>query len=143
MNEAALENLLRDDFFSRPPPKSLDRNDFDRDGVKHLTPEDGAATLSAFTVQCVVLAQNHFPAPPRRWCVTGGGRHNTHLMQLLADAFKVPVVPVEEVRWDGDLLEAEAFAFLAIRSVLGLPLSWPSTTGVDAPISGGQLFTHS
>jgi anhydro-N-acetylmuramic acid kinase len=142
VNEAILEEFLKNKFFGRLPPKSLDRNNFGRDGVKHLSVEDGAATLSAFTVQSVVLAQHHFPAP-RRWCVTGGGRHNTHLMRLLEDAFKVPVVPVEDVGWDGDLLEAEAFAFLAIRSSLGLPLSWPSTTGVDAPISGGRLFTHS
>jgi anhydro-N-acetylmuramic acid kinase len=105
-----------------------------------LSPEDGAATLSAFTARSVALSRAHMPAPPRRWLVCGGGRHNAHLLSLLGRELAVPVTPVETVGWRGDSLEAEAFAFLAVRSLRGLPLSLPSTTGVPGPLTGGRLF---
>jgi anhydro-N-acetylmuramic acid kinase len=79
------------------------------------------------------------PAPPLRWLICGGGRRNPALMAMLADALGVPVEPVEAVGWNGDGVEAQAFAFLAVRSVLGMPLSLPSTTGVRAPQTGGEL----
>ncbi|WP_354075044.1 anhydro-N-acetylmuramic acid kinase [Constrictibacter sp. MBR-5] len=134
-----LQRLLDNGYFGRPPPKSLDRNDFSGDAVFGLSVEDGAATLTAFTVASVARALRHLPAPPKRWLVTGGGRHNPVLMQMLADDLAVPVDPVEAVGWDGDAIEAQAFAFLAVRSLRGLPLSLPSTTGVPAPTTGGVL----
>lgn len=134
-----LQRLLDHDYFGRPAPKSLDRNDFSSDAVFGLSLEHGAATLTAFTVASVARALRHLPAPPTRWLVTGGGRHNPVLMRLLADEFAVPVDPVEAVGWDGDAIEAQAFAFLAVRSLRGLPLSLPSTTGVPAPTTGGVL----
>ena len=82
------------------------------------------------------------PRPARRWLVTGGGRRNGHLMGRLAATLGVPVDPVEAVGWDGDFLEAQAFAYLAVRSLRGLPLSLPTTTGVARPMPGGQLFRY-
>jgi len=126
-------------YFARPAPKSLDRGDFRLPDLAGLATADGAATLTAFTVEAVALALAQLPAPPRRWLVTGGGRHNAELMRLLAERLGVPVAPVEAVGWRGDALEAEAFAFLAVRSLRGLPLSLPSTTGVARPTTGGVL----
>ncbi len=135
-----LARLLAHPFFDRPPPKSLDRNAFDLSVVEGLPLADGAATLAAFTARSVARAREHLPGPPRRWLVAGGGRHNATLMALLTAALDgVPVDPVEAVGWQGDALEAQAFAFLAVRSLDGLPLSLPSTTGVPAPMRGGVL----
>jgi anhydro-N-acetylmuramic acid kinase len=92
------------------------------------------------TAAAVAAAVRHFPGPAREWLVTGGGRHNPALMDALRRRLRVPVRPVEAVGWNGDALEAQAFAYLAVRSILGLPLSLPSTTGVRQPTRGGQLF---
>lgn len=131
--------LLDNPFFALPPPKSLDRNDFPLSAVEGLSLPDGAATLAAFTVASVALSRAHLPATPRRWLVTGGGRHNATLMTGLRQALNVSVDPVESVGWDGDALEAELFGFLAMRSLRGLPLSLPATTGVPYPMPGGVL----
>ena len=140
VDETVLHRLLENKFFSRPPPKSLDRNEFNIMGLQELSLEDGAATLSAFTAESVVLALQQFQSLPSQIIVTGGGRHNSHIMGLLAKRINLPVDPVEVVGWNGDLLEAEAFGYLAIRSALNLPISWPKTTGVKKPLTGGQLF---
>ena len=132
-----LDALLTQPYFTRRPPKSLDRLDFDLAALSGLSPSDGAATLAAFTCHAVARARDHLPALPRRWLVTGGGRHNDALMQTLAQLLAVPVAPVESVGWDGDALEAQAFGFLAVRSLRGLPLSFPTTTGVARPMPGG------
>lgn len=140
VDEARLAALLDNAYFLKSPPKSLDRDDFDAGILDGLNAADGAATLTAFTAQAVGRATEHFPAAPKRWLVCGGGRHNGTLMRSLAEVLQAPVDPVEAVGWDGDLLEAQAFGFLAIRSRLGLPLSLPTTTGVSEPLSGG--VTH-
>jgi len=132
--------LLAHGFFARRPPKSLDRNDFATLDVDALGVADGAATLVACTVAAVAAAARHFPAPPLRWIVTGGGRRNRTLMEGLATALGAPVVSAEDVGWDGDALEAQAFGFLAVRARHGLPLSLPETTGVPEPMPGGRLF---
>jgi len=134
-----LATLLDNPYFDRPPPKSLDRDDFDLLPLRGLDAAVGAATLVAFTVEAVAQARAHFPAPVGRWLVCGGGRHNGTMMRRLADALAVPVEPVEAVDWQGDVLEAQAFAFLAVRSLCGLPLSLPGTTGVPAPQTGGTV----
>jgi anhydro-N-acetylmuramic acid kinase len=134
-----LARLLTNPYFDRPPPKSLDRNDFPLDAVEGLSLEDGAATLAAFTIESVAAARLHLATTPRRWLVTGGGRHNGTLMAGLRAALGVPVDPVEAAGWDGDSLEAQAFGFLAVRSLRGLPLSVPTTTGVPEPMTGGVL----
>ena len=139
VHEGTLAQLMDNDYFALKPPKSLDRNDFPVDVVDGLSQEDGAATLTAFTVRSVAAARAHFPGTAERWLATGGGRHNKTLMAWLGDALDRAVEPVEAVGWQGDGLEAQAFAFLAVRSVLGLPLSVPGTTGVPRPMPGGVL----
>lgn len=139
VDSAALQALLAHPYFDRPPPKSLDRNAFALAPVANLSTADGAATLAAFTVAAIARARDHLPTPPVRWLVGGGGRHNPVLMHGLRDALAVDVAPVEAAGWDGDALEAQAFAFLAVRSRLALPLSLPTTTGVPHPMPGGDL----
>jgi anhydro-N-acetylmuramic acid kinase len=131
--------MLENPYFDRAPPKSLDRLDFDLGEVSHLSAADGAATLTEFTAKCVARGAALFPAPARRFLATGGGRHNRSLMGALRRALAAQVEPVESVGWDGDALEAQAFGFLAVRSLRGLPLSVPETTGCAAPTRGGTL----
>lgn len=135
-----VERFLAHAFFDRAPPKSLDRDDFAGFVPTGLSPADGAATLTAMTAAAAARAADHFPLPVRRWLVCGGGRRNPVLMAALGGLVGKPVDPVEAVGWDGDALEAQAFAYLAVRSTLGLPLSLPSTTGVARPMTGGRLF---
>ncbi|GAK33769.1 anhydro-N-acetylmuramic acid kinase [alpha proteobacterium Q-1] len=142
-DEGIIKDLMAHPFFARPAPKSLDRDAFSLQSLKGLSAEDGAATLTDFTVRAIGKARAHFPHPVDGWYVTGGGRHNGTLMRQLADHLAVPVKPVEQIGWNGDVLEAEAFAYLAVRSKLGLAISWPQTTGVPKAMSGGRLFPHS
>ena len=135
-----VERFLASPFFERPPPKSLDRDDFRGFVPAGLSLEDGAATLTEMTAAALAAAARHFPGPASEWLVCGGGRHNPALMEALNRRLQAPVRPVEAVGWDGDALEAQAFAYLAVRSILGLPLSLPSTTGVTRPTSGGRQF---
>ncbi|OYV35392.1 MAG: anhydro-N-acetylmuramic acid kinase [Rhodospirillales bacterium 20-64-7] len=135
-----LEALLAHPYFALPAPKSLDRLTFSAliaDATTGLTPADAAATLAAFTVAAIAGAP--LPAAPLRVLVAGGGRKNKVLMARLAEAFSAPVEPVEAAGWDGDALEAQCFAYLAVRALRGLPLSLPSTTGVPRPLTGGRL----
>lgn len=134
-----VEAYLKSDYFRKDPPKSLDRHDFKLDKVKKLSLEDGAASLTALTAEAVALASPHFPFPVHRWLVAGGGRHNPAIMQALA-AHLGKVEPVESVGWEGDALEAQAFAFLAVRSLLRLPLGLPTTTGVSKAVTGGAFY---
>ena len=133
--------FLQHAFFSRRPPKSLDRDDFPSLAamVEHLPDADAAATLTACTAAAVGRAMAHCPLPPSRLLVTGGGRRNATMMSLLARDAGCPVEPVESAGLDGDMLEAQAFAFLAVRVARGLPTSAPGTTGVVAPTCGGIL----
>jgi anhydro-N-acetylmuramic acid kinase len=138
-----LERLLAHPYFARTPPKSLDRLDFreaaGQAGLNRLAPADGAATLAAFTARAVAAALPHLPSPPRRWVVCGGGRHNRAILRCLVEALGAPVSTAEDEGWDGDAIEAQAFAFLAARSLRGLPLSLPGTTGVPRPMPGGRV----
>ncbi|WP_282606285.1 anhydro-N-acetylmuramic acid kinase [Pelagibius sp. Alg239-R121] len=135
-----LAQMLDHPYFALPLPKSLDRDDFDPAPVTGLSLEDGAATLTAFTASAIARVVPKLPEAPMRWLVTGGGRHNPTLMAMLSRELAVPVEPVEAVGWDGDALEAQAFAYLAVRSRLDLPLSLPGTTGIKQAASGG-MFT--
>jgi anhydro-N-acetylmuramic acid kinase len=141
VDDAVLARLLAHPYFEKPAPKSLDRLDFsatlEGSGLESLSPADGAATLAAFTFAAVARAK--LPVPPVRWLVCGGGRHNPVLMTGLRHALGVPVEPAETVGWNGDALEAQCFGFLAVRVAAGLPLSFPGTTGVPAPMAGGRL----
>ena len=142
-HDNVLLTLADNAWFDAAPPKSLDRNAWDIAACRGLSPGDGAATLTAFTAETVRLALGHVPAFANdtggRLLVTGGGRHNPVLMAEIARRCAVPVEPVETVGWNGDALEAEAFAWLAVRVLDGKPLSWPETTGVPMPMPGGRL----
>lgn len=140
VNTDRLARLLDHAYFAQRPPKSLDRNDFSSAAVECLSLEDGAATLAAFTAASVARGLSHLPQRPLRCLVCGGGRHNATLMRLLTQHLNMPVESVDAVGWNGDHLEAEAFAFLAARAVRRLPLSLPGTTGVSAPVSGGRQY---
>ena len=142
VDQAALAELMANPFFDAPPPKSLDRQDFHARAaiVSKLPDRDAVATLAAFTIESVAAALRHVPEPAARWLVTGGGRRNAAFMAGLARRLGAPVEPVEAEGWDGDLIEAQCFGYLAVRSTLGLPLSLPTTTGVPAPMTGGVLW---
>ncbi|MDD9920900.1 MAG: anhydro-N-acetylmuramic acid kinase, partial [Boseongicola sp.] len=128
-------------YFSKIPPKSLDRDAFSdwAAAIAEKSLEDAAATLTAGTVRAITDGLDHCPKPPERLLVTGGGRKNPTLMAMLQDAVSLPVDTVEEVGFDGDMLEAQAFAYLAVRVLRGLPTSAPGTTGVAAPVGGGRV----
>jgi anhydro-N-acetylmuramic acid kinase len=134
-----LKACLRHAYFGLPPPKSLDRNAFAPTLVQGLSDADGAATLTAFTVESIARAREHFPEQPRLWVVSGGGRRNKTLMAMLAGRVEAAVAPAEAAGIDGDSLEAEAWGYLAVRSRRGLPITFPGTTGVPAPLPGGVI----
>lgn len=134
-----LMELLNEDYFTRPWPKSLDRHHFSGELLSGLSVEDGVATLSAFTTGAVAKGLATLPSRPKIMLVAGGGRHNATLMKGLQRDCGIEVKPVEAAGWNGTSIEAEAFAYLAVRSKLGLPYSFPTTTGVPVPMSGGVL----
>ena len=140
IDHRALERLLDSPYFRRHGPKSLDRNAFSPEPVRGLSPADGAATLTAFTAAAVAAEAQRFPRQPREWVVVGGGRLNGCLMSALKQRLRVPVRSAEEVGWAGQAIEAQAFAYLAVRSLLQLPLSYPGTTGVSEPMGGGVCW---
>ena len=148
VHDDLLAGWLAQPYFARPLPKSLDRQQFHSvlSQLAGLSAADGAATLAAFTARAVAACP--LPAEPRRWLVTGGGRHNRAIMAALAADLggprgSVSVEPVEAVGWDGDALEAQCFGFLAVRVQRGLPLSLPMTTGVPHPMPGGAVAAPS
>ncbi len=135
--------FLEHPFFKMKPPKSLDRDEFSvmMESLPKY-PEDAMATLAMMSAAAVVASLEHFPQAPAQWFVCGGGRQNGFLMQLLSDMLEpAELRPIEAAGCNGDAIEAECFAYLAVRSKLGLPLSLPSTTGVAAPQVGGVLHT--
>lgn len=137
VHEDYLAEYLRHSHFSAPPPKSLDRNAFPIELIDELSLADGAATLTALTASSIARSREHMPGEPALWIVAGGGRKNRTLMSMLAGRVENAVVPAEAVGLDGDLIEAEAWAYLAVRSRLGLPVTFPGTTGVARPATAG------
>jgi len=139
-DETILAAQLAHDYFNRTPPKSIDRQELCRDCAQGLSLEDGAATLSALIARSVGRAGEHFAEPAKVWIVTGGGRHNPVVMNALRDTLKVDVRSADGLGWDGDAMEAQAFAYLAVRTDRWLPISFPTTTGAPEPLSGGMVF---
>jgi anhydro-N-acetylmuramic acid kinase len=139
VDEARLQQMLAHPWLGQPYPKSLDRHDFGAAMVQGLSVEDGAATLTAFTAGCVARALDLLPSRAHSLVVCGGGRHNPAILRELARRCRVAVHTAEQLGWRGDAVEAECFAFLAQRSLRGLPISFPLTTGVPEPMTGGQL----
>src|SRR5262245_49444199 len=139
IDAGVLAALLAHEHFGKPPPKSLDRNAFSPEPLAGLSAEDGAATLTAFTAAGIARAREHFPEQPQLWVICGGGRRNKTLMAMIAERVEAAVAPAEAAGMDGDAMEAEAWAYLAVRSLKGLPISFPRSTGVAQPLSGGIL----
>ncbi len=140
VDETALATLMAHPYFAAKPPKSLDRLSFDVAPVAELSDADGAATLTAFTADAVMRGLAHCPAQPSQVIMCGGGRHNKALAEMLRARMQIEFIDCDALGWHGDSLEAQAFAWLAIRSAAGLALSRPETTGAIEPVSGGVLF---
>ena len=139
VDRGRVERFSEHRYFGRTPPKSLDRGDFNDEWANGLSVADGAATLTQGTARAIALAARHFPAPVRQWVISGGGAHNPTLLRAIATETRGKFVKAVDLGWDGDALEAQAFAFLAVRSLQGLPLTFPGTTGVPRPLTGGKL----
>jgi anhydro-N-acetylmuramic acid kinase len=139
VNDGVLSGLLGHPYFAAPPPKSLDRFDFSLEPIEALELEDAAATLVAFMAEAVRLGFEMMGQAPTQVIVTGGGRHNPEIMKALASRLPMPVKTAEDHGWRGDSIEAEAFAYLAARTASGLPISFPKTTGVPRPMTGGRI----
>jgi anhydro-N-acetylmuramic acid kinase len=143
IDETAIARFLSHPFFVKAPPKSLDRNDF-RGWVgaafDNSSVEDGAATLTALTAASVARIVPLLPRAPKTWIVSGGGARNPTLMRMLAERLApARVQTADDAGWSIDALEAQAFAYLAMRSLRGEPISLPTTTGAPRPLSGGVL----
>lgn len=143
VDEERLSRYLADPFFAALGPKSLDRNHFSTAIVQDLSTADGAATLTQLTASAIARSRWLIGVEPRLWVITGGGRWNRWLMAAIAGLVDSPVIPAEAVGLDGDALEAEAWAYLAVRSLRGFAISFPGTTGASLPLSGGRLACHS
>lgn len=139
VDETLLETLLQHEYFAENYPKSLDRFAFSAQMASGLSLENGAALLSAFSASAVAKGLNLLPQLPVRLIVCGGGRHNPSLMQELRNRTDLEVLQSDSLGWRGDAIEAECFAYLAVRSLNGLPISFPETTGVAQPCCGGVL----
>ncbi len=140
VHEGLLAQLCEHPWFGEEPPKSLDRYDFNANMARGLSFEDGAATLTAFSSRAVAMGLALLPEPPSVLVVCGGGRHNPAMMARLREEVPARVITAEDAGWRGDSIEAEAFAFLAVRTKRDLPISWPETTGAPAPMTGGRLI---
>jgi anhydro-N-acetylmuramic acid kinase len=139
-DEAWVARALEHPFFALPPPKSLDRNDFASLALPALAPADGAATLTALTAAAIARIVPLLPKPPRSWIVAGGGARNFTMLRMLRERLAPATVEsAEALGWSADAIEAQAFGFLAARGLKGLPLSYPATTGVPMPMTGGLI----
>ncbi len=139
VDRTRLERFSEHRYFTKVPPKSLDRGDFNDSWADGLSVVDGTATLTQGTARAIALAARHFPVPVKRWVISGGGARNPSLLRAIAAETRGPVVTAADLGWNGDALEAQAFAFLAVRSLRGLPISFPGTTGAPRPLTGGRL----
>src|SRR4029077_21179200 len=139
-DEAWARRALEHPFFALPPPKSLDRNDFASLALREVRPADGAATLTAFTAAAIARIVALLPKVPLNWIVVGGGARNHTMMRMLRERLAPATVESgEALGWSGDAIEEQAFGFLAARGLEGLPLSYPATTGVPLPMTGGVI----
>jgi anhydro-N-acetylmuramic acid kinase len=139
-DEAWVARALRLPFFALPPPKSLDRNDFAALKLGDVAPADGAATLTAFTAAAIARVVPLLPKVPKSWIVAGGGARNLTMLRMLRERVAPATVEAADaLGWSPDAIEAQAFGFLAVRGMKGLPLSYPATTGVPIPMTGGVI----
>jgi anhydro-N-acetylmuramic acid kinase len=139
VDRTRLERFGEHRYFAKKPPKSLDRGDFNDSWAEGLSAVDGAATLTRGTARAIALAAHHFPASVTHWVIAGGGARNLTLLKAIAEETRGKIVTADSLGWNGDALEAQAFGFLAVRSLRGLPLTYPGTTGAPRPMTGGKL----
>lgn len=142
VNEAAVTRYMENPFFEKAGPKSLDRLDFTLEALGSLELSDGARTLAAISARSILKSADHFPETPKLWVICGGGRKNPYIINYLhefSDKQDSQIILAEDAGWNGDFTEAEAWAFLAVRATKNLPLTYPSTTGCRAPVSGGRI----
>lgn len=139
VNSLIVETFLENSFFKKAPPKSLDRNAFNNTIVSRLEPHDGVATLTALTAQAIAAITIHLPNLPKTWVIAGGGAFNLTLINMLKAALTTKMILASDLGWSLESLEAQAFAYLGARHLKGLPLTFPSTTGVSKPVTGGVL----
>jgi anhydro-N-acetylmuramic acid kinase len=139
---AVVARYLDNPFFAKSGPKSLDRSDFTLAEAEGLELADGARTLAAISAEAILKSVEHLPLAPKLWIVGGGGRKNPHIVGDLREGAQkagAEVILAEDAGLRGDFIEAEAWAYLAVRSLKGLPLTFPTTTGCKEPVSGGVL----
>ena len=139
IDRARVERFSEHRYFALKPPKSLDRGDFSDAWAEGLSVADGAATLTRGTARAIAMAARHFPAPVVQWVISGGGARNPTLLKAIAEETRGKVVAADSLGWNGDALEAQAFAFLAVRSLRGLPITFPGTTGAPRAMTGGKI----
>lgn len=139
VHEEIVAKMLADPYFRLHPPKSIDREQFARLSLDAFSTEDAAATATAIVAASIAKAQDHLPKPPLSWIVAGGGARNPTLLAMLRKQLPGKVLRADEIGWAVDALEAQAFAYLAVRSLKGLPITFPTTTGVLKPMTGGVL----
>ena len=139
VDRARVERFSEHRYFALKPPKSLDRGDFGDSWAEGLSVANGAATLTRGTARAIALAARHFPLPVAQWVIAGGGARNPTLLRAIAEETRGRVVTADSLGWNGDALEAQAFAFLAVRALRGLPISFPGTTGAPRPLTGGKI----
>ena len=139
VNQSALNILMAHPYFKASLPKSLDRNAFSRESVVTLANEEAIATLTAFTAEALRAAQRLLPKPPKLWVIAGGGALNPTLMTMISNRLAAKVIVADDLGWSAQLMEAQAWAYLAVRSVMGSALTFPTTTGVQRPLTGGVI----
>ena len=138
-----IKRYLNNSFFSNKPPKSLDRNDFSLSLLNNLKVKDGASTLCYLVVETIVRAFKHFKKKPEICIISGGGRNNKFLIELINKRLKkIKIILSDDYNWDGDSIEAYAFAYLSVRRLLNLPITFPKTTGIKKPLIGGRIFNY-
>lgn len=140
VNDEALRMMGLHPYLRLPPPKSIDRYDFNIDHALRLSPEDGAATMSAFVAACIARAEKFLPEPPGGYIIHGEGAGRPALLATLRERLEAEVATAHEAGWRGDFLDAQCCAFLAVRSLRKLPLTYPKLTRVSAPTLGGEFF---
>ncbi|MGL4404388.1 MAG: anhydro-N-acetylmuramic acid kinase, partial [Notoacmeibacter sp.] len=139
VNQAALAQMMSDPYFFAPLPKSLDRNAFSREPVAHLSNQEAIATLTAFTAETLRAATSLLPNLPKTWVIAGGGTLNSTLLDMISNRTNAQIIVADDLGWPAQLMEAQAWAYLAVRSIKGLPLTFPTTTGVPIALTGGEL----
>jgi len=139
VNREALGALIAHPYFKAPAPKSLDRGTFTLDAIEGLSPADGAATLTAFTVAGIAAAARLLPAQPRIWIVAGGGARNPYMFEGLRRVLGAQTIAADEAGFSADFIEAQAFAYLAVRRLNELPSTFAGTTGVSEPVVAGVV----